>query len=52
MQPKDLAIVEGDVSAGISLEGSAQMLNFGNSSAVLTSSQAHRMAGRKIVGCC
>lgn len=42
MQPKDLAIVEGDISAGISLEGPAQMLSFGNSSAVLTSSQRER----------
>jgi len=42
MQPRDLAIVEGDISAGISLEGPAQMLSFGNSSAVLTSSQRER----------
>lgn len=37
MEPKDLTIVGGDISAGISLEGPTQMLVFGNSSAVLTS---------------
>ena len=42
MQPKDLAIVEGDISAGISLEGPSLMLSFGNSSSVLTSLQTER----------